>query len=185
MMYKIRTRFQLKLETVVALLIICCSLNAQVPAAAPDWMTYSNPSDGFSVSFPAAPEVSNQHLSTESGALELHAYLVSVGTAALYVGVSDYGASAQGRDPETILAGAEKGAVDNIKAHTTAEHKIILGSYPGLEFEAENGTLHFDARLYLVGTTLYQMLVEAPVSDRFADTDRFLDSFQLISRVGK
>jgi hypothetical protein len=43
--------------------------------------------------------------------------------------------------------------------------------------------MHFSARIYLVGTTLYQTLTAAPLGKPFASATRFLDSFQLIARV--
>jgi hypothetical protein len=36
-----------------------------------------------------------------------------------------------------------------------------------------------------VGTTLYQTLVVSPLASPYADTKRFLDSFQLIARTAK
>jgi hypothetical protein len=43
--------------------------------------------------------------------------------------------------------------------------------------------MHFSARIYLVGTTLYQALTAAPLGKPYAGVPRFLDSFQLIARV--
>jgi hypothetical protein len=37
----------------------------------------------------------------------------------------------------------------------------------------------------MVGSTLYQTLVVAPLGKPYADTARFLDSFQLIPRTAK
>jgi len=56
--------------------------------------------------------------------------------------------------------------------------------YPVLEYEAENSTAHFTVRIYLVGSTLYQTLVAAPVGKPFAGTTEFLDSFKLIAKPG-
>ena len=97
-----------------------------------------------------------------------------------YAGDNDLG---DGRTPDQVLDGAQQGAIDNVKAHLLRGKKIMFGAYPGREFEAENDTLHFYARIYLVGTTLYQTLVVAPLANRYTDTVRFLDSFQLIART--
>ncbi len=43
--------------------------------------------------------------------------------------------------------------------------------------------MHFYARIYLVGTTLYQTLIASPLGGPYAGTTTFLDSFQLIPRV--
>jgi hypothetical protein len=99
------------------------------------------------------------------------------------VGVCDYGSAAAGRDPNTVLDGAQEGAISNVKGHLVSGKKITLGIYPGREFEADNDTMHFHARIYLVGTTLYQSLTAAPLAEPYSGVTRFLDSFQLIARV--
>jgi hypothetical protein len=43
--------------------------------------------------------------------------------------------------------------------------------------------MHFYARIYLVGDTLYQTLVASPFGSNYADKARFLDSFELIPRA--
>ena len=82
-----------------------------------------------------------------------------------------------------MLQGAKQGAINNVKAHLLREKAVTLGSYPGVEFEAENDTMHFYARIYIVGTTLYQTLIASPLSTPYANATRFLDSFQLIPRT--
>ncbi len=153
------------------------------PAPTPDWKTYSYPADGFSASFPFVPTSQKQNVPTEKGSFELRAYLSPDGPSAVFVGVCDYGSAISDRTPDQVLDGAQKGAIDNVKAHLLSGKKITLGVYPGREFEAENDTLHFSARIYLVGSTLYQTLIAAPLGPPYAGTTRFLDSFQLIPRV--
>jgi hypothetical protein len=63
------------------------------------------------------------------------------------------------------------------------ETKITLGANPGLQFEAENSSTHFTARMYMVGATLYETLVVSPLNKPFDQTGRFLDSFQLVTRT--
>jgi hypothetical protein len=172
-----------------ALLLFGLSLSAQTPATtAPSvqpaaWTTYDNSADGFSVLFPDQPDVQKNKVPTNSGTFELHAYLVTPGAAALYIGVCDYGATAAGRNPQDVLTGAKNGAIDNVKAHMLTEESVLLGTYPGVQFEAENDTLHFSARIFLVGTTLYQELTASPLTEKYADSTRFLDSFKLIPRT--
>ena len=163
----------------VALLAFAAALGAQ----APQWKTYSYPADGFSAAFPGEPQFSKQNVPTDKGSFELRAYLVEDGQAALYVGVCDYGSAISDRTPDQVLNGAQQGAIDNVKAHLVSGKTITFGAYPGREFEAENDTLHFHARIYLVGTTLYQTLTAAPLAQPYAGITRFLDSFQLITRV--
>ncbi len=157
---------------------------AQTPAApAPDWKTYTYPSDGFSASFAFEPAEQKKNVPTDAGTFELRAYISQHGEAAMFVGICDYGTAAAGKNPATMLEGAKNGALSNTNAHLLSEKPIMLGIYPGLEFEAENDTMHFSARIYLVGTTLYQTLTAAPLGKPYPDAARFLDSFQLVART--
>ena len=187
----IALRFQQCLAAGVVFLLSGLALAAQSQAAsgsaAPqvEWKTYTYSSDGFSVSFPAEPQIQKQNVPTDAGGLELRTFLATPGSAALYVGVCNYGSAVAGRDPESVLNGARNGAINNAKAHMITEGKITLGDYSGLEFEAESDNMHFSVRIYLVGATLYQLLTAAPSNDRYAGSARFLNSFQLIPRVAK
>jgi hypothetical protein len=152
-------------------------------AQAPEWKSYSYPADGFSASFPSEPGMQKKNVPTDKGSFELRAYLVEDGEAALFVGVCDYGSAISDRSSDQVLEGAQKGAIDNVGGHLISGRKITLGTYPGLAFEAENDTMHFSARIYIVGTTLYQSLTATPLAKPYANVTRFLDSFQLIART--
>lgn len=159
--------------------------SAGTAPAMPAWRSYSFPADGFKIEFPSEPKESSQNVDTQAGTFELRDYLVDLGSTALYVGVCDYGSSVNGRDPQSVLDGAQSGAVDNVKGHVVTSKNIALGEYPGRAFEAENDQLHFSARIYLVGTTLYQTLIAYPLNATYPNRSRFLDSFELIQRVTK
>ncbi len=169
----------------VALSMVCASavFSMGVAAQSGDWKSYSYAPDGFSISAPSAPVMSKQDVPTEKGSFELRSYLVEVGSSALYVGVVDYGSAVSGRDPADVLEGAKSGAINNVKATVSKESKVTLGIYPGLSFESENDTMHFSARIYLVGSVLYQVLTASPKSEPYAGTERYLNSFQLIPRT--
>jgi hypothetical protein len=168
--------------SVLGLVVMFC-MSQRMQAQAENWQNYNYPSEGFSVTFPAAPTTNKQNVPTDAGTFELRAYLSQMGDSALYVGVCDYGAVVNGRDPNAVLQGAKQGAVDNVKAHITSESNITLGIYPGVAFEADNDTLHFSAHIYFVGTTLYQVLVASPLKTPYAGTTRFINSFQFIPRT--
>lgn len=153
-----------------------------IPAAvALDWKPYPYPADGFSASFPSQPKVQKQDMLTDAGKFELRTYVSDDGSAEFIAAVCDYGQTASGKDPETLIANAEKGAVNNLKAHLVSEKSITLGTDRGVEFEADSDTAHVAARIYLAGSVLYQMIVASPLNARPDDTSRFLDSFQLLS----
>lgn len=168
-------------------LTFAATLSAQTTPApatpAPNWKTYSYAADGLSASFPFEPQFSKRDVPTDAGSFELRAYLVEDGEAAIFVGVCDYGSAISDRSPDQVLDGAQKGAIDNVKAHLVSGKKITFGVYPGREFEAESDAMHFTARIFLVGTTLYQTLTAAPLGKPYAGTQRFLDSFHLIART--
>jgi hypothetical protein len=166
----------------IALVVTLFSFVA-LGAQAQQWQTYSYPADGFSAAFPAEPQMQKKDVPTEKGSFELRAYLVEDGQAALYVGVCDYGSAISDRTPDQVLDGAQQGAIDNVSAHLLRGKQITFGSYPGREFEAENDSMHFYARIYLVGTTLYQTLIASPIGTPYVSASTFLDSFQLIPRV--
>ena len=171
----------------VVLLAFAAVVGAQTPATpsaqAPAWKSYSYPADGFSAVFPSEPSMQKKNVPTEKGTFELRAYVGLEGEAAVFVGVCDYGSAVADRTVDQVLDGAQQGAIDNVSAHLISGKVITLGIYHGREFEAENDSMHFSARIYMVGTTLYQTLTAAPLAQPYYGATRFLDSFQLIARV--
>lgn len=150
---------------------------------APVWKSYSYPTDGFQASYPGEPSLQKKDVDTQAGKFELRTYTTQVGGVALFIGVCDYGDAASARNPDSLLEGAKNGALMNSSSHIKSEKKIMLGTNHGLEYEAESDSAHFTARIYMVGTTLYQTLVMFPLGKPYDDASRFLDSFQLIPRV--
>jgi hypothetical protein len=191
----IHSNIAARLTVCVALLSFAAALNAQAPAASgtqvataptpqpPIWKSYSYPVDGFTASYPAAPDLQKKSVPTEAGTFELRSYIGTDGDVAMFVGICDYGSKTNGQDPDVLLQGAKNGALQNSNSHLLSETKTTLGIYRGLTFEAESDQAHFSARIYMVGSTLYQTLVVAPLGKPYADTARFLDSFQLIPRT--
>jgi hypothetical protein len=179
MMHEVRKILQRCLFAAVAVMCFGVALSAQ----AQEWKPYSYPMDGFRASFPSEPQLQKSNVPTAAGTFELRNYVVPTSSGTLFIGVCDYGGKVAGTDPDTVLQGSKEGALKNTNGHLLSENKVMLGIYHGLEFESENDTLHFSARLYMVGDTLYQVLVVSPLGSNNADTARFLDSFELIPRV--
>jgi len=165
----------------VCAVVLCFA--AALAAQTPEWKSYSYPADGFSASFPSQPELQKKDVPTDAGSFQLRSYIAQDGAVAMFIGVCDYGAQAAGKDPESLLQGAKNGALQNTKSHLVSEQEITLGVYHGVQFEAESDAAHFSARVYMVGTTLYQALVVSQLGKPYPDTARFLDSFQLIART--
>jgi hypothetical protein len=160
---------------------LCFALGMGAQTA--DWKSYSYPAEGFQASYPTLPTIEKKEVETEAGTFELRSYRAETGDVALFIGVCDFGQKAPGTAPEAMLQGAKNGLLMNSNAHLTRERKITLGSYHGLEFEAESDSAHVTVRFYMVGTTLYEALVVHPLSKPYVQTAKFLDSFQLIPRT--
>ncbi len=170
----------------------CSALLVLATAAAGQttpWKQYTYAPDGFAVSFPTLPLVQKKTVPTDAGPIELREYAEQVNGVSLMVTVSDYGAAMTGKDAGAHLEGAKNASLKNAGARLISEKKIALSDgqgqeNSGLEYEAESSATHFTVRMVLVGSTLYQTLVAAPVGKPFAGTAEFLDSFKLIARTG-
>jgi hypothetical protein len=158
---------------------------ATAAASAQTMTQYQYPSDGFRASYPSEPRLDKHNVPTDAGTFELRSYVAEPGQAALFIGVCDYGSSVSGSDPAKLLQGAKNGALQNSKSHLVdgSEKLFTFQGYPALEFQAESDAGHFRARIYMVGTTLYQTLVVAPLGSPYPGTQQFLDSFALIPRA--
>lgn len=151
-------------------------------AGAQDWQTFKYPADGFSAAFPSEPQQGSHAVDTPSGTVELRSYSLELDQIALFVGVCDYGAKAEGSDVDAMLEDAKNGALQNSSSHLIRESKVALGPHRGLEYESEADGTHYRARIFIVGTKLYQALVVYPAASPYEDAGRFLDSFQLLPR---
>jgi hypothetical protein len=178
---KDRMRRIMQCRTTVCAVVLCFA--AAVGAQTTEWKSYSYPADGFQASYPSVPEMTKKDIPTDAGSFELRSYIAQASPVALFIGVCDYGSKVAGTDPQTVLQGTKNGALANSSSHLVSERKIKLGVYPGIEYEAESDAAHFTARIYIVGSVLYQTLVVVPLGKPYDDTTRFLDSFQLIART--
>jgi hypothetical protein len=165
-----------------ALALALLSLASALAAQTNPWKPFESPTDGFRADFPSAPEVSRNSLPAGGDLYELRSFLVEAGSTALYIGVCDYGVKGAGADPDAVLSSAKQGAVAHMNAHILSEKNIALDAARGVAYEAESSTLHFSVRMYIAGGVLYQVMISSPLNERFADTARFLDSFQLLPR---
>jgi NADH dehydrogenase/NADH:ubiquinone oxidoreductase subunit G len=181
MKHKLRLTRQLRTTGCAVLMFI--GIVTLAAAQAPEWKAYTYASEGFSISLPSAPQQNKDNVVTDAGTIETRSYLVELARAALFIGVSDFDKRAAQSDPDKLLQGARDGALQNSKSHLVSEKKLMLGIYPGIEFEGASDEAHFTARVYLVGTRMYQTLVVAPIGQTYDGASRFLDSFQLIPRT--
>ncbi len=153
------------------------------PAQTSAWQQYIYSDDGFQASYPSPPDLQNKSVQTSAGEFELRSYAAAMGDTELIIGVCDYGSAVEGRSSDLMLLGAKNSTLSNSASHLVSEKKIALGTNPGLQFEAENSATHFTVRMFIVGTTLYEALVISPINKPFDQSDRFFDSFQLVTRT--
>ena len=154
-----------------------------LPAQTTPWKQFNYSDEGFAASFPSTPSVEKKAVQTSVGEFELRSYVVEAGDASLFVGVCDYDAATANKTPDQLLQGAKNSMLANSGSHILNEKKAALGANPGVQFEAENSVTHFSARIYLVGSTLYEVLVVSSLNKPYDRTAHFLDSFQLVSRT--
>jgi hypothetical protein len=176
---EVRVTLQRRIVIFAVLLCFGVALNVQAQELKP----YEYPSDGFSASFPSAPQLITKKVDTAVGSINIQMYTAELPTAALVVAVNDYGSAIAGTDPDVALDGARQGALSNTGCHQISSKTISLDGNHGVEFEGENQAVHMSVRIYLVGTRLYQIMVVTPFGNTFPDKTRFFDSFKLIPRV--
>jgi hypothetical protein len=161
------------------------SLVAALGAQTPEWKTYSYPADGFSAAFPSEPQMYSRSIPSDAGSVVMRKYHADDDTGGMMIVVCDLGAAIAGKDPDTLMQDTVNEVRQITNTHLLSEKKITLGVYHGIAYEFESDATHVTSRIYLVGSTFYQVMVAYSIDKPYADTARFLDSFQLIARTGK
>ena len=162
---------------------ILLTLSSIAPAQTASWKQYTFSDDGFAASYPLLPNTERKTVQTSAGVFELRSHTAQSGDTALIISDCDYGTAVAGKTSAEMLLGAKNSTLSNSAARLVSEREIALDKNPGLQFEAESSAVHFTVRMYLVGTTLYQILVVSPLDKHFDQTTQFLDSFHLITRT--
>jgi len=164
-----------------ALLCLPAVLHAQTDK----WKTYKYPADGFHAAFPSEPKLEQSQKEAKLGSIMMNSYCAQIAETSLCIAVIDQGPEATGLTPAMLFERTKLGVVAAPKTHKVNDSNINLDGHKGAEIETESDTLHVFTRIYLVDETLYQAIVTFPIKGRYADTNRFLDSFKLISRTRK
>ena len=86
-------------------------------------------------------------------------------------------------DPETLLDGAQHGAISNVQGQVSSQRKITMNGNPGREIvgTSPSKNIGFTARVILAKPRMYMLVYtqydqSKPISE---DGKKFLDSFQL------
>lgn len=152
-------------------------------ARAEKWNTLKYPEDGFRALFPSTPKLDQSEKNAETGSIKLSSYCSQVDQTSLCVAVIDQGAQATNMDTDTLFERARLSVYAVPNTHKISETQQSLDGNKGVEIVTENETTHSINRIYEVGETLYQTVVAYPRNTKYADSDKFLDSFHLIPRI--
>jgi hypothetical protein len=166
-------------------ILICFSLMGALSALPlfqqQKWKQYSYAEDGFSISAPAKPAFSEQNDTTPDGTVKQHTYAVELGgNSGVAIYSTDY---RQMKDmPTDILQLAKNEIVHVFDARITSEKEITLAGNSGLEFEAQNDTVHMRGRMYLINGRALALMAMAPITTPIPpEAQRIFDSLRLIS----
>ena len=156
---------------------------------AQDWEKYKAEDLTFIAYYPQEPERTVQKVSTAVGELDMHMIMYAPTSGddnAVYSVIrSDYPKSqfvnADDEYNATVLDGAVKGAVSNVKGKLIFDNKVKFNGYPGrsIKIEIQGGLIYINA--YLVENSMFiTQVICLTENDGNKSIDRFLNSFELI-----
>lgn len=133
---------------------------------------------------PGTPTKNDDTIPSAAGPLPLRMYTLSKGFEGFISGYTEYPDIVfTSAEPETLLDGAQQGAISNVKGEVTSQRSITLNGNPGREIVGTSPAQNvgFTARVYLAKPRMYMLVYtqydkSKPIS---ADGKRFLDSFQI------
>jgi hypothetical protein len=172
----------MKLFAAVILLLLAFTFAS---AQKKDWQTFTSDEGGFSVLMPDKPTPDTVAVFTLKGQKESHTFSYSDENLNDYlVAYSKFRETdTREMDYDALLDKIQKGILLGEEGKMRSKIALVLDGNPGRELTIEHpdGSIKTH-RFYLVGDYFYQLSVEIKRSEsKTANTDRFLDSFKLIS----
>lgn len=173
-------------QTVVAIMVCFLSFSA---VQAQNWEKYKAEDLEFVAYYPKEPKRTVQKVKTAVGELDMHMIMYSPTSGddnAVYSVIrSDY-PKEQFKDADdeynkTVLDGAVKGAVSNVKGFLVFDHEVKFNGYPGrsIKIKMQGGYIYINA--YLVENSMFiTQVICLEDKDRNDSIYRFLNSFELI-----
>lgn len=142
---------------------------ASAPAGAVPAGWHAVETNAFALAFPAAPTREDSVEDTDVGPSPTTMYSLEIGGSWLGLSVNDFPAgTVASADPGEVLAGARDGALGNVAATLVADRPVVTpmpGStrtVPGLEYEGQSPEFDINARMFLHGDRLYQLILVVP-----------------------
>ncbi len=165
------------------LLLHACALSGSQKLT---WKEFTADEGGFSVMMPGEPEEQEQSIDTAAGTMDSLLFTVSTSNATFTVGYTEFPETlvAQMSDPNALLENGYTGIIQKQQATIQSEEDIALYGHPGKEIvadtEVEGVATMLHGRFYLIGSKLYQTLIEFQSGKLTAeDIDTFLSSFEI------
>lgn len=141
----------------IAILLLISSL-ATADERKPKY-THTSAEQGFSVGLPGKPKLDTQKLVTVAGTLQVHTTRYDAGSdLVLSVTFTEYPKDFVKVPMDHLFEGMRK-EMAGADGRVLKEEKIELESHPGREWRIEAGKLVVRARVYLVGTKVYQVMI--------------------------
>jgi hypothetical protein len=165
---------------VAAFIITCCGL-----AFAQSWQEYRPADAGFRVEMPGKPQITNEDVKTDVGAVKTTTAVVELGVSVAFVVMHSNYTEKQlsGRTQERILDGARDGSSRG--KILRSEQKLTIGGHPArrLIIDDKDGFV-FVSQIVLVGSQLNQAIFVSRTkgAEDSADAKRFIESFAVVDR---
>jgi hypothetical protein len=155
--------------------------SAAAPKPQSAWTTFNSPDGGFSIGFPAAPQVSSQ-----PGKL-FTVHIVSCDQPGANFTVTYFDPPAQALTPDVVEATMKRDrdmSLQDIQATLKSEEKLSMKKdgkdWPGLGSVMETSAELNTSRLYAVAGRMYSLQVRQTKSqNNAADASKFFDSFKI------
>ena len=150
------------------------------------WYEYRAKDESFTVLMPSPPIESVHAKETPMGPLDVHMALADMRSEAYLVGYSDYPESFRTLSAETILEGAQEGAIGESNSTLVSRKKITLDGYEGIEIEIKppagspSGVGRAFSRIYWAPPRIFITFAGGmDTGETMQRSTKFLDSFRI------
>lgn len=145
------------------------------------WKEFSSKDGRFRVLMPGTPAPAEVKFDSEYGPASFHMNTVEGGESFYGAHYCDYTEAIKKVAAKRVYDSSRDGAAENMQGKVVGEGDVKLGTHAGREIRIEvDGRSLFRARVFLVGTRLYQVVFYGPKGAATSkEVDRYLDSFKL------
>jgi len=178
------------MKALTRLFLSCIVIVFAQATHAQGWVKFDAKQDmKFTVLFPQKPQIQEQNAQTAVGPVKVSMAMVDLSqdtkaTNMLYMASHTLFPDSVNADKigktDAFFEGSINGMIKNVQGTVTSTKTISYKTFPGREVKADvQGQATITARLYLIHSRLYILLVFSPVGkDDNADVAKFLNSFE-------